>query len=163
MDKRIRVLNGEIRIASPKNLLMLLFLPVWLIGWAFGLAAVIRALLSQHVTERLFLIFWLCGWSIGGLFILYAFLWIAFGYEIVSNQNGFLIIKRSIFGFGWSRKFSLPKISNLRASGLFPQTMSWRLSMAQWGLSGGAVAFDYNGGTGRLGINLAARRSRNQF
>ena len=90
----------------------------------------------------------------GELFVLYAFLWGAFGKELIISEHGILKIKRSIFGYGPLKKYELSKICNLRASGFFATTMSWNFNMAYWGITGGTVAFDYENKSRRFGINL---------
>lgn len=87
--------------------------------------------------------------------MLLAFLWGAFGYEIISIYQGKLKIKRSIFGYGPGKEFDVSRISNLRASGFFGPMTSWKFGMAFWGLWGGTVAFEYNGKTRRFGISLS--------
>ena len=154
IGKRISVSASEIRIASPKNIFILIFMPVWLIGWTIGGAAAIWQIVSGQAKDAWFLLIWLCGWLAGESFVLYAFLWGAFGYELLTGEHGVLNIKRSIFGYGTSKIYEITKISNLRAAGFFATAMSWSFSMAYWGLSGGTVAFDYDGKARRFGINL---------
>ena len=134
---------------------MLIFLPIWLIGWTIGGGAAIMQLTSVQGYEAWFLLVWLCGWLAGELFALYAFLWLAFGYEIIKLEHRNLSIKRSIFGYGPTENYETQKITNLRASGFFAPMMSWSHGMAQWGLSGCTVAFDYDTKTKRFGINLS--------
>ncbi len=144
----------EIRISAPKNIFMLLFMPIWLIGWTIGGGLAMRQLISGQTNEAWFLIIWLCGWLMGELFVLYSFLWSAFGKELITAENGTLQIKRSIFGYGPARQFDKIRISNLRASGFFATMMSWNYSMAFWGITGGTVSFDYENKTKRFGISL---------
>ena len=155
LGKRIKILGSEIQISSPKNIFMLIFLPIWLIGWTIGGAFAIKALVTGEVKEAWFLLIWLCGWIFGEVFVSYAFLWGAFGREIISVKNGIVRIKRSIFGYGPSTDFQANRVSNLRASGFFAPMMSWSFGMAYWGLSGGTIAFDYAGKTKRFGIHLS--------
>jgi hypothetical protein len=154
IGKRIRINGSEIRISSPKNIFMLLFMPVWLCGWTIGGFAAISQVISMPGKEAWFLILWLCGWIFGEVFVLYAFLWGAFGYESVKIDQGIMSVRRSIFGYGLLKDYPLSGASNLRASGLFGSPMSWRFGMTYWGISGGSVAFEYAGKTRRFGINL---------
>jgi hypothetical protein len=154
IGKRISISASEIRIASPKNIFILLFLPIWLIGWSIGGATAIRIVISGQSKETWFLLIWLCGWLAGELFVLYAFLWGVFGHEVITTEQGIMIIKRSIFGYGPLKKYEIVKMSKLRAAGFFITTMNWDYNIAYWGLSGGTVAFDYDGKTKRFGINL---------
>ncbi len=154
IGKRIAITPDEIQISSPKNIFMLLFMPVWLIGWTIGGSVAMWQVISGQTKEAWFLIIWLCGWLVGEIFVLYAFLWGAFGKELIMAERGIIKIKRSIFGYGPSRQFELAKLSNLRASGFFATTMSWSFNMAYWGITGGTVAFDYENKPKRFGINL---------
>ena len=154
IGKRIAIAAADIRISSPKNIFMLLFTPIWLTGWTIGGSVAMWQVLSGQTKDAWFLIIWLCGWLVGELFVLYAFLWSAFGNEVITAEHGVIKIKRSIYGYGPSRQFELTKISNIRASGFFATMMSWNYSMAYWGLTGGTVAFDYESKPVRFGINL---------
>jgi len=162
IGKRIKIFkttSGEatIQIASPKNLFLLIFLPIWLLAWtAGGVFAVLQAILGTG-KGNLFLFIWFCGWLAAEIFISAIFLWGAFGKEIVSLLEGRLIIKRSVFNYGRIRAFEIPKVCCLRSSGFFGSMLSWNLGMAYWGLSGGTVAFDYRHKTERFGINLSEK------
>ncbi len=148
--------GSEIRIASPKNIFLLIFLPIWLSGWTVGGVVAIKQVISGGAKEELlFMLIWLCFWLVGELLVLYVFLWGAFGREIISIQRGILKIKRSIFGYGPSKDYQTTKVSNLRASGLFPSMMSWSFNMSYWGVSGGTIAFDYDGKAQRFGIHVS--------
>jgi len=155
IGKRIKISGLEIQIASPNNIFMLIFLPIWFTGWTVGGIATISHVVSGKAGEELlFMLIWLCMWLVAELFVLYVFLWGVFGREIISIQHGNLEIKRSILGHGPSKKFQISKIKNLRAAGFFASMMSWSLNMSYWGISGGTVAFDYDGKTKRFGLHL---------
>jgi hypothetical protein len=154
IGKRIKILGSEIHISSPKNIFMLIFLPIWLTGWTIGGVVTIGVLVTGKAKEAWFLVIWLCGWIVGESFALYTFLWGLFGFEVITVEFGNLKIKRSILGYGPSKNYEISKLSNLRASGFFGPMMSWSSGMAYWGLSGGTIAFDYEGKTKRFGISL---------
>jgi hypothetical protein len=71
IGKRIRIDGSEIRISSPKNIFMLLFMPIWLCGWTIGGFTTISQVISMPANEAWFLLFWLCGWVFGEIFVLY--------------------------------------------------------------------------------------------
>jgi hypothetical protein len=154
IGKRIAIAPGEIQISTPKNIFMLLFMPIWLTGWTIGGGVAMWQVISGQGKETWFLLVWLCGWLAGELFMLYAFLWSTFGKELITTEHGTINIKRSIFRYGLSKQYQTTKMSNLRASGFFATMMSWNYSMAYWGLTGGTVAFDYENKSVRFGINL---------
>jgi hypothetical protein len=93
-------------------------------------------------------------WLAGELFAIYLFLWTAFGKELISVQSGTMAVRHDIFGYGRERRYQISKLENLRASGHFGSAMSWSYSMAYYGISGGSIAFEYEGKTRRLGIGL---------
>lgn len=154
IGKRIIVSASDIRISSPKNVFILIFMPVWLVGWTAGGVIAILQIFSGQSKEAWFLVLWLFVWLAGELFVIYVFLWGAFGYELITSDHDIITIKRSIFGHGPLRMFEISKISDLRASGFFATMISWSYNMAYWGLSGGTVAFDYENKPIRFGINL---------
>lgn len=155
IGKRIIVEDSVIRISSPKNFFILVFVPMWIIMWTIGgVSAVMQFMASGNKEEALFLLVWLGFWVAAELFALYVFLWAAFGYEMIAVEFGNLKIKRSIFGFGSEKSYQISKIANLRAAGFYMEPMSLEFSMAYWGLTGGTIAFDYEGKTVRLGIGL---------
>jgi hypothetical protein len=117
IGKRVNISGSEIRISSPKNVFMLIFLPIWLTGWTIGGIIAIGVLVTGGVKEAWFLLFWLCGWAVGESFALYALLWGAFGHEVITVKNGIISIKRSVLGYGPSKHYYIDKLSNLRASG----------------------------------------------
>jgi hypothetical protein len=50
----------------------MVFLPIWLMGWAAGVVAVVNRLITHGLD--LFLCIWLAGWAVGGVFVMAA-LW----------------------------------------------------------------------------------------
>ncbi len=136
-------------------------MPVWLIFWTMGGVAAFRAVLGEMpIGERMFLIVWLTMWAFGEVFVFYAWVWNAFGKEIVRIESGLLTTKRDVFGLGPIKSFQTMEISNLRAAGFFGNMTSWSAGMAFWGLSGGTVAFDYKDKTHRFGIQLEEKEAR---
>ena len=161
ISNRIRIDGAAIYVASYKKAFLLFFLPIWLIGWTIGGIAVFSSVISGKANEAIFfMLLWLCLWLLGELFALYAFLWNAFGFEIISVQSGILTIKKSIFGYGPIKQYHTSNISNLRASGFFGSMMSWTGNMAYWGLTGGTVAFDYKNKTYHFGISLQEKEAK---
>lgn len=109
----------------------------------------------------LFMVLWLVGWAFGELFVPYAWLWNAFGKEVVTVRVGTLVLKRDILGFGRSRVFPVSEISHLRASGLFGSfLLGWAGGLNYWGLSGGVIVFESGGKTHRFGIHLEEDEAR---
>lgn len=161
IGKRIKAFDKEIQILSPKKIPLLIILPIFIFCWAASLIMIVIVFLSGESTEMFLTIIWLIFWTIGGGFFLYAFLWCAFGREIIKITKDTLTIQRSILGIGPTFYYSKSKILNIRSSGFFAPFMSWNFSMAYWGLSGGTISFDYNGKTKRIGISLTEKDSQN--
>lgn len=162
LTSRLTADGYQISIASEKHWSMLLFLPLWLAGWTVGGVLAIRSLLDPHSGQpALFIVLWLVAWTFGELFVPYAWLWNAFGKEVVTVRVGTLVLKRDILGFGRSRVFPVSEISHLRASGLFGSfLLGWAGGLNYWGLSGGVIVFDSGGKTHRFGIHLEEDEAR---
>jgi hypothetical protein len=163
IGKRIELLkelNGvTARIKTRKNVFLLLFLPFWLAGWTFGGVAAITAVLSGE-NEAGFLIIWLCGWFAGEVFAISAWLWNAFGQEVLSIGPGLFTYKRELFGYALTKKaIPMRELSNLRAAGVYGSMWSFSNSMAQWGFTGGTVAIDQGWDTHRFGIGLEEKEA----
>ncbi|MDS4026800.1 MAG: hypothetical protein RKO25_07440 [Candidatus Contendobacter sp.] len=133
----------------------MLFLPIWLVGWAFGEVMATAALLTPGTdANKLFLGVWLCMWTLGGFFAIFALAWMIAGREIVSVNGQDLVHVRTVSGISRSKEYTLSAVSNLRAS---PQQFSLSNQDADfeyWGLSGGSIAFDYGKSTHRFGAGL---------
>lgn len=151
----------EILIPTPKVFFMMIFLPVWLVGWAFGEYTVARGLITGvGGNSKAFMVIWLLGWTAGGIFAAYAWLWGVAGKERVTISPISLSIKKDLFGKGRTRSFPITEVSDLRASGYFPRPMSWQSTNAMWGISGGAIAFEHLAKTYRFGILLQEKEAK---
>ncbi|RJP66362.1 MAG: hypothetical protein C4532_16245 [Candidatus Abyssobacteria bacterium SURF_17] len=151
----------EVRIAVKKQLFALLFLPVWLAGWTIGGITAFKQVVSDTPTEaRTFLIVWLLGWFLGEVFAVYTWCWMAFGKEIIRVGSGLMTVRRAIGTLGRSKTFQTMYISDLRAVGYFGNLRSLSTNMAMLSISGGTVAFDYQGKTHRFGIQLEEQEAR---
>lgn len=143
---------GGIRVTvrSRKNWFLMIFLPVWLVFWAAGARVVVRTILEGGPGSRGFLVGWLLLWTIGGAFALAAFLWMAFGREIVETSGGSLRVRREAVGFGRSWSYELAHVQNLRCSPAPFNPFSFGGSMRYWGFGNGGVGFDYGASTIRV-------------
>jgi hypothetical protein len=140
-----------------RNWFVMLFLPLWLIGWFMGEVAVGNQLLDpgrgQH-EETLFLVVWLIAWTFGGLAAIVLLLWTTVGVERVKIGGDAIIIRREVLGVGFSREYDSNHAGNLRVA---PDAFSMfdpRNAFRFWGLGGGPVAFDYGSSTVRFGSGL---------
>jgi hypothetical protein len=149
----IRETSGglEVSIPAPRNPVLLFFLPVWLVGWAFGWVSAFADLTAgKGVAPSLFLLPWLVFWTLGGVFAVVAFAWSAAGREVVTLGPSSLILSRRVLGLGRSREYDLTHVAQLRAT---PQGYD-RSGMRAWGFGGGTIAFDYGASTVRFGSAL---------
>ncbi|MBD2329706.1 hypothetical protein [Alkalinema sp. FACHB-956] len=144
--------NGlQIVIPPQKNLFRLLFLSMWLIGWAIGEFVVATSLIQSPlgVDSVMFSTIWLTGWTIGGGFAIYLWVWNTAGKEIITINNLRWIVKKDLFGHGRVQEYETPYITNLRISSepFNPFDLSFALHF--WGIGGGTLAFDYGARTYR--------------
>jgi hypothetical protein len=149
---------GGIRVAvqTPKKLFALIFLPVWLTGWAFGEAVAIRTLLGagsaqfSRPTPTGFLAVWLLIWTVGGALVLASFLWMAFGRETLEISGGTLRVRREAVRIGRTWSYDLAHVRNVRWSPAPFNPFSWNASLRHWGFGNGVVGFDYGASTVRV-------------
>jgi len=148
----------DLLIATKKHRGLLIFVPFWWAGWtAGGIFAVISLVTGESFGG--FLVLWLVFWAVAWLVTGYAWLWSAFGQEIVRVRLGTLSIKRDVFGYGPVQQLPLSAVSRLRAAGLFGNLYTWSGSMVYWGLSGRMLAFESQGKTHRFGPAVGGRCS----
>ena len=139
----------QIVIPARKRIFALLFLPVWLTGWAFGEVFAIRTLRAPHLHDSGFLAFWLLGWSLAGASVWLALLWNLAGREVLRFGSGVFAYRRAIGPFGYTKRYELSQVRDLRA---VPEpTFGARKNMASWGMTGGQIAFDYGSKTFNVG------------
>jgi hypothetical protein len=109
----------EIVIPAPRIWPVVVFLGLWLAGWATGEAFALRQILSPApVPARAFLAVWLAFWTFGGTAALSICLWMLVGHERVRLRPDALTIQREAFGLGPTRIYELDRIRNLRAQPL---------------------------------------------
>lgn len=157
MSKELEGITARIR--TRKNIFLLIFLPFWLTGWTFAGVATITAIFNG-TQEKGFLIIWLCGWFIGELFTICAWLWNAFGREVVSVGRGWFEYRRELFGQAITKEaIPVKELSNLRAAGFYGDMWSFSNSMSAWGFSGGVIAVDRGWDSYRFGIGLEEKEA----
>jgi hypothetical protein len=145
----------EIVIPARRNPFVLLFLGVWLAGWATGELSALGDLLSGRPRGfEGFLLLWLTLWTAAGALAAYAWLWMLVGKERILVGTSTLRIKRDILGLGRTRTFELFRIRNLRVAPgpAGPRDLTAALTLA--GLTRGLIAFEHEGKTVRFGVSL---------
>ena len=147
----------RISIPSRKNVFMIAFLSLWLVGWGFGEVMVSGMLLRPPPGSSapvVFMIVWLGMWTMGGAFCIYAVLWSLFGREVITLRGDVLSIRREVLAFGRTREYDLSQVRNLRVSPVPYNPFDFRAGLHFWGIGGGIVAFDYGAGTVRFGAGV---------
>src|SRR5437762_2908381 len=125
----------SIIVPAKRNLHILLFLSAWLVGWCFGEFFAARQILTEMGQgSTLFLIAWLTMWTAGGAWAIYAWLWTAFGREIISLRTGALVIKRDVLGLGRLHEYELAHVKRLRVAQHASDPFGRAHSMRFWGL-----------------------------
>lgn len=143
-------------VPGRRNLLVVVFLCCWLVGWGFGETSVMRQITRPDAHgESLFLVVWLMGWTVGGAFCVLSILWQLFGKESIAIEGGMLVHRVQIAGIGPVRRYAVRDIARLRAVDFniaFHRQAAWSAPML--GTSLGPVAFDYGARAVRLGRSL---------
>jgi len=137
-----------ISIPAPKFWPVLIFLTVWLCGWAAGEWTAISSLLesADDWAATAFLVVWLIGWSIGGGFTLAFFLFMAFGKERILVRTDAIYVRKDVLGVGPTRRYDRTQIRELRLLPI-PQGRD-RKGRSSFG----RIAFEYGEKTVTLGI-----------
>lgn len=150
-----------------------LFLTVWLAGWAFGeftvALTVASGLFHMKFPQFLgqigkpsgpdsgFMIVWLIGWTAAGVYMIYTWLWVAWGRETVAVGSDLLAISRIIPGYARTKDYRLPDVHSLRVAPNVYNRMDPMSSMRMFtGGSGSCIAFDYGAKTIRFGSSEEA-------
>jgi hypothetical protein len=140
----------EIRIPVRRHIFPLIFLPVWLVGWALGLVAVAGSFLRSGTAPggQLFTLVWLTLWVIGGTGAFTTWLWMLAGAEVLRVAQGAVTLERSLLLFRRRKQYNLKLTQNWRT---VPQPANGWARQESWyplGFgSGGTLAFDYGAKT----------------
>jgi hypothetical protein len=151
----------EMVIQARRNLLVLLFLGVWLVGWLMGEVTAITQLFSGRGTRpEGFLLLWLILWTGGGLFAAYTWLWMLIGKERILMGTSRLHVRRDVLGLGQTQTYEFHKVQNLRVAPQPPGPRDMGVALRLAGLAGGLIAFEYQGKTIRFGAGIDETEAR---
>jgi hypothetical protein len=134
--------RGEvIRIKASRQVFVMLFLPLWLVGWTFGGGAAIYALFTQF---QFFLLFWLCGWAVGWVAAAGILLWMFAGSETISLVGLDIEIAHCALGFSrhWLYQGSGIKHLSVANQPAWPFQFRWQVPFIRTPRNG-SVKFDY--------------------
>ena len=152
----------EIVIPTKKNYFLILFLGFWIVGWAFGEVSAINTLLNGESTSQiLFLIIWLGAWTVGGGFAFFIWVWNLKGKEIIRITNKELQYIKNFVVFSRSKEYEINNIKNLRIDNKANSIFNFNAGLEFWGLTGGAIAFDYGYSTHKFGSCLDEAEAKN--
>ena len=146
----------EIVIPSKKNIFLILFLAVWLAGWAFGEFTVPTEFFKGNPNSGsiIFTSVWLVFWTIGGGFAIYTWLWNVAGKEIITINSLTLSTKKDLFGYGRVKEYEMSSVTNMRVSPQPFNPFDFSSGLMFWGIGGGVIAFDYGAKTYRFGSGI---------
>lgn len=146
----------EIQISTKRNILPIIFLGCWSVGWAIGEYSVIQILLAPPFTlSKLPLIIWLATWSIVGVFVICIWLWHANGKEVIRIDAYNLNHRRSFGFFSRSHNYAVEKINNLHVASQSLSMFKFKTGLRYWGLSGGIIEFNFNGQSYRFASDIS--------
>ena len=140
---RVEIVDGKEQLTIPfrRNWFALLFLPLWLCGWALG---EVFAITEISRTFHPFLAVWLFGWTIGGAFAFAT--WAAqFGGERLRVVNRDLEVSAGVGAVRRTWRYRGKAIENLRAWTPDDDMFGFRRNQRPFWLRPrtGAVKFDY--------------------
>ncbi len=144
----------QISIPSQKIWFTLIFLPLWLTGWAFGEISAIHQVMKNGFS--VFMMIWLTGWTIGGGFAILMLLWQIAGQEIIQVSGQSIIVTKTIFNLGFPKEYNAGYVKDLRIS------ISITNENSQWGRNNSTnylvgypkLAFDYGAKTIQFGNGI---------
>ncbi len=165
----------EFVMPAPRVWFVIVFLTLWLLGWAAGESFALRALLRPGpLPVKGFLLVWVAFWTLGGASALSICVWMLAGHERVRLGMDSLVIRREAFGIGPAQSYALDRISNLRAEQLprltalaqtrggaapaTPEQTATAMRLA--GIGGPGIWFEYQGRPVRFGLALDAIEAR---
>ena len=128
----------------PRIGFVIVFLSIWLMGWAAGEVSALRALLESGTRFNptgLFLLVWLVGWTLGGAAAAFVLAMMLDGREIVTFALGSVVRRIEAFRWGWETTYAMDTVTNLRQTGDSEGVKSF-------------ISFDASGKTVRFGTGL---------
>lgn len=141
---RVEVVDGieQLRIPMRRQWFVILFLPIWLTGWAFGEVSAAGQLTQSF---DLFIAAWLIGWTIAGLFAATTLIAQLFGTQTLRVVQRDLEVRMGVGPLRRTWRYRGDAIEHL---------MAWTPETGLYGMRGmqrplwlrprtGAVKFDY--------------------
>jgi hypothetical protein len=154
--------EGLTIVMPPRRMLpVMVFLPIWLAGWAFGEVFVIHTLVSGTAgPEAGFLAVWLTAWTLGGTTAALIWSWMMFGHERLVVGSGRFVHSYELFGLSRPREYDVQAIKNLRTGLSILAGSPYGASMRTYGFGSGVICFDYGAKTVNMGAGLDEAEGR---
>ena len=148
----------RITIPARRYWYAIVFLALWSVGWFFAEKATLFQVFDPETAPpgKAFLTLWLLLWTAAGAFVIYTWLWIVSGREVLLFDATSLTISRETALFARARNFDADNVRDLRtAPTMGPcSLMDARSTFVLWGLTGGHIAFDYGAKTYSFGAGV---------
>lgn len=98
-----------------RNIVLILFMMLWLTGWSFGeFFALSQILRGGNVVASVFLLVWAAIWTLGGLGALLVLLWNLFGSERLFVAGGMFVHSRGFGPFQRKRAYPVGQVNGFR-------------------------------------------------
>ena len=98
-----------------RNIVLILFMMLWLTGWSFGeYFALSQILRGGNIAASVFLLVWATFWTLGGLGALAVLLWNLFGSERLFITGGTLIHTKGFGPFQRKRAYPVGQVNGFR-------------------------------------------------
>jgi hypothetical protein len=151
----------EVVVPAQRNVVVIAFLGLWLLGWVQGESFALAALLSDATPlgARAFLAVWLALWTLGGAAALFAVLWLLVGSERLVLRAGELRLRREVFRLGRWKRIALEEVRRLRAFGTDIPSAA-RAGMRATGFGGGGACCSRRAGAPTGSASRSRPRSR---
>lgn len=154
--------DGELRISMPprRHWFIVVFVSVWLCGWAAGEVGVLSMLLTGRTAgapARL-LVVWLALWSVGGCLAVLYLLWVFLGREVVIFRANRLVLMRKMGRLSTKRDYDLARVRNFRCAAWTYHSDGVLGKMGRFA-GAGTIVFDYGESSFRIGAGLGEAES----
>ena len=129
-----------------RNMSLILFLLLWLGGWAAGeYFAITEIMRGGNLFGSAFLLVWLTIWTFGGVVCWWIVLWSLFGSERLFVTSGALVKSRGFGPLRWRSIYPVDAISDLRINAMVDVPNAVQVP---------AIEFEFAGKPVRFGLDL---------